>query len=226
MTKRPLAALIVILLLGTMAACASKNQDIVAAADSAIPMDTLQDWVTYGDYLVEFVVVSEERIPPPKEELDRGEGTIGRRITIELSKPFWSRPTLRDGLKAPSTIVTGGGFWAFHGKTEQRVRIDDHDWLAVNSRYLAILSYIDEEYAVNPQKSPSSASPHWGPLTYMSYAEGVIRSTSAPQLRDTVIGKTGDQLAAILATTQSDPDAAPYMWEDPALRYQHVAAKR
>jgi hypothetical protein len=174
-------------------------------------MDTFQDWVTYGDYLVEFVVVSEERIPPSKEELDRGEGTIGRRITIDLSKPLWSRPTLRKGLKAPSTIVTGGGFWAFHGKTEQRVRIDNRDWLEVNSHYLAILSYIDEEYAVNPKKSPSSASPHWGPLICMSYEQGIVRSTPATQLKNAVIGKTGSQLSGILAATQPDPDAALYV---------------
>jgi hypothetical protein len=225
MKKCVFAAWIAVFLLG-MAACAPNSQDIITAADSVVPVDTFQDWVTYGDYLVEFVVVSEESIPPSKEELDRGKGTIGRRITIQLSKPLWTRRTLRNGLKAPSTIVTGGGFWAFHGKTEQRVRINNRDWLEVNSRYLAILSYIDEEYAVNPKKSPSSASPHWGPLTWMSYDGGMVRSTSATQLRNAVIGTTGSQLAGILAATQPDPDAAPYMSEDPALRYQHVAGKR
>ncbi|MDA1361701.1 hypothetical protein O1R50_18885 [Glycomyces luteolus] len=56
-----------------------------------LPSETAADWVTYADHVVVVNAVSEISVPPTQIELDRGEGLIGRIVTLEISEILWSR---------------------------------------------------------------------------------------------------------------------------------------
>ena len=88
---RGLAAIAMVTLVTLLvAACGSSRDEMIVAASSSsvVPMETLEDWVTYGDHLVELTVLDERRIPPTEEEMQRGEGTIGRRITVKVNDVY------------------------------------------------------------------------------------------------------------------------------------------
>ena len=59
--KRVLALTASTVLVAALAACGASGP-VKVSASSIVPLDTLQDWVTYGDYFVEMTVVSEERL--------------------------------------------------------------------------------------------------------------------------------------------------------------------
>lgn len=223
MIKRLLVLGCSLLLTTSVVACGSAGRaDIIASADSAVPADSVQDWATYADAIAVIDVLNEERIPPGDDELKRGEGTVSRRITIGIEKPLWLRPTARDDIRLPSELVTGGGFWEFRGDKEARVRVENREWLEVGGKYLAIMAYIDPEFSVNPEKKLGDADPQWGPLVWMAYRDGRIDSLFGDESGKELLGLTGEELARMMESTKPDPDAAPYMREDPALRYQHA----
>lgn len=62
-------------------------------ADYAFPVDTLEDWATYGDAFVTFSITKAEAIPPSKEEAERTEGVlISSRLTAQVEEIHWTRP--------------------------------------------------------------------------------------------------------------------------------------
>lgn len=72
----------------------SSERATLADGSSVVPGDTTQDWVTYGDVLVEFTVTEEQRIPATPAEVERGEGTIARQVTAQQAcAPLWTRPS-------------------------------------------------------------------------------------------------------------------------------------
>jgi hypothetical protein len=168
-------------------------------------------------------------VEPTREEVERGEGTIGRRITLRIDKPVWRRPTLPAGTSLPQTLETGGGFWTFHGTKEQRFVVEGREWIEVGKTYLALFNYMDPEYAVASTKPPADADPAWGPLVWLGL-DGRITSVPAgdvgPELAKQLRGASVAEAAALLAATRPDPFAVPYMAEDPALRYQHTFSAR
>ncbi|MFG3342510.1 hypothetical protein [Glycomyces sp. NPDC048151] len=63
---------------------------MVEGADH-LPSETAADWVTYADHVVVVNAVAETAVPPTQIELDRGEGLIGRTVTLEIAEVLWSR---------------------------------------------------------------------------------------------------------------------------------------
>jgi hypothetical protein len=71
-------------------ALAEPHVVMVEGADH-LPSEAAADWVTYADHVVVVSAVAEATVPPTQLELDRGEGLIGRTVTLEISEVLWSR---------------------------------------------------------------------------------------------------------------------------------------
>jgi hypothetical protein len=54
------------------------------------PDSTLEDWVSFADHVASVQVIAEEVIPPPAEVQQRGEGYVGRKITVQTIQTIWS----------------------------------------------------------------------------------------------------------------------------------------
>lgn len=217
---------------GALAACSNSNDGgdspVQVSASSIVPLDSLQDWVTYGDYFAEMKVISERRVVPTTEQREAGEGVVGRIIKVQVSNITWQRPSLQRNLAIPHEFETGGGFWVFKGDKEFQTEIEGRPWLSVGDSFYALFAYVDPELHTNPKKPASTVDPKWGPLLYLPLAGGKIPKLEAHEGESAlaaVSDKTPQEIGSLLSDTDPDPKAAAYMDEDPALRAEHVATK-
>lgn len=93
---------------------ASHNSGILLAhgADRH-PSETATDWVTYADHVVEVTPVTETRIEPNQEEVDRGEGLILRDVKLRVDRVLWSSEEATK--TAPQTFNWTAHGWMFGG---------------------------------------------------------------------------------------------------------------
>ncbi|MFC4117347.1 hypothetical protein [Nonomuraea zeae] len=63
----------------------------LADGDDRLPSTTDTDWVTYADHVVVGAATAEQRLPAASIEVERGEGLIGRTVTLEVRQVAWSR---------------------------------------------------------------------------------------------------------------------------------------
>jgi hypothetical protein len=86
------------------------------------PSVTAEDWVTYADHVVVVEAVSEATIAPTAEELERGEGVIGRTVSLAIEEVLWSREGAP--VAAPSTWQYSALGWHFNeGDTTDAVEM-------------------------------------------------------------------------------------------------------
>jgi hypothetical protein len=87
-----------------------------------LPSVTAADWVTYADHVIVVEAVAEQALPPTAAELERGEGVIGRIVSLTVEDVLWSR----DGAPqaAPATWEYSGLGWHFaEGDTTNAVEM-------------------------------------------------------------------------------------------------------
>jgi hypothetical protein len=86
------------------------------------PSTTAEDWVTYADHVIVVEAVSEAPIAPTEEELERGEGIIGRTVSLTIEDVLWSREGAPRA--APETWDYNALGWHFsEGDTENAVEM-------------------------------------------------------------------------------------------------------
>lgn len=119
-------------LTGVIAAASVTGIAVAAFATSATPLDTqaaaepgvmlghgsdhlpsvtATDWVTYADHVIVVEALSEEALAPTAEDLERGEGIIGRTVTLAIEDVLWSREGAT--VAAPATWEYSGLGWHF-----------------------------------------------------------------------------------------------------------------
>ena len=76
-----------------------------------LPSVTAADWVTYADHVIVVEAVSEEALQPTAAELERGEGVIGRIVSLTVEDVLWSREGAPKA--APATWEYSGLGWHF-----------------------------------------------------------------------------------------------------------------
>ena len=192
---------------------------------SALPSDSLQDWATYADYLVEWQSTSEGRIPPTAEESAAGEGTITRVVRVESRQVLWRRPSAPARLTVPQSLEVASGGWEFHGKKERPFE-GVAPRLEVGRNYLAVLSFTDLSAMSTRPKGPE-----WIALDYFALDDRqVVASGAGPcrsaQLEEAIVGKSAGEVAASLAATPVDPAAKRYLDLDPVIRFQRAATDK
>ena len=173
-----------------------------AVRDQAFPTDTLEDWVTYADRVVAVRVVSEE-------QQDQR-----RTVTWERQRVVWSNPA-RPGENAPSTDTEVRQGW---DKAEAR--------LVVGHTYLAVLTHTALGVGDHVPRE-------WIPMAVLPFDDDLVGDGESfrgwqgqEALLDAVWGRTGAQVAELLAATPVDPDARPYLRHDATEKWQQASDAR
>ena len=62
----------------------AKTTTIIGEGAGWKPGQTIDDWVTYADYVLAVTPTDESEVPPTKGEIQKGEGLIQRRLTLRV----------------------------------------------------------------------------------------------------------------------------------------------
>jgi hypothetical protein len=111
----------------TQGAAAEPRPEVMLGQGSDhLPSVTATDWVTYADHVIVVEAVEEQAIPPTADELERGEGVIGRVVSLTVEDVLWSREGATRA--APATWEYSGLGWYFaEGDTTAAVEMALHD---------------------------------------------------------------------------------------------------
>jgi hypothetical protein len=107
----------------------------------AVPANSIVDWVTYADQVSVVTVVNERVIEPSPEVARRGEGYVGREVTIRVDETLWS--SRGGGSRGGEIILLDIGWVLKNGK-----RIPFAGQLEVGRQYLLPLGTIRGQMAI------------------------------------------------------------------------------
>lgn len=131
---------------GSLASAPQSSQAedvIVAQGVDRRPSDSAADWVTYADHVVAVTATDQSVIPPTPEEVRRGEGLIGRDVTLKVDEVVWSR---QDAPKpAPDVWERTSMGWQFrNGSTSDRTPIvlAERPRIEVGHRYILAIGWV------------------------------------------------------------------------------------
>lgn len=191
---------------------------VTAEALHVFPVYSLQDWVTYGDHLVEFTVTAERRLPTDPAQVDRGEGVVDRQVTLGfVDEPAWTRPTLKEAPSPPREFQLTNGGWSFHGDEEVPFMLAGQVWLAVGHRYIGLLTWTD----VDLVSGHAGNGPEWivdVSLPFDGNLVGDLGEMGEYTGYADVAGQSKEALVSTFNATAVEKAAEPYMDLDPVLR--------
>ena len=130
-------------------------------ASDHLPSTTAEDWVTYADHVLLVTVTGEREVPPAPEEVQRGEGLIGREITTEVEEVVWSRPD--PDRPAPAVVSWQAWGWQFDGDPDaDRTPVvgAGTSRLEVGHTYVVALAWEDARCSAGDPEVPA----RWTPL--------------------------------------------------------------
>lgn len=155
MTVAPARRVVLVLLLLAAASCADTRSPAASSpvqrlhADYAFPVDTLEDWVTYGDAFVTFTIVKIEAIPLSDDDEGRSEGVLSSsQLTAQIEDSLWTRP----GAEPMPPSVAFTWLTSVRSGGQDRPAVDNNgQMLEVGRRYVGLFARVDSE--------------HWQPVT-------------------------------------------------------------
>ncbi|NUQ89769.1 MAG: hypothetical protein HOQ43_15075 [Glycomyces artemisiae] len=114
---------------------------LLAQGSDHLPSVTAADWVTYADHVIVVEAVSEEVIEPDAEALDRGEGLIGRTVSLTIEDVLWSREGAPQA--APETWEYSALGWHFNAESEEPIEmaLDGFPRVEVGHRYVMAIRW-------------------------------------------------------------------------------------
>ncbi|MEU6248613.1 hypothetical protein [Glycomyces sp. NPDC047010] len=121
---------------------APETEEILLAQGSDhLPSITAADWVTYADHVIVVEAVAEEAVEPEAEELDRGEGIIGRTVSLTIEDVLWSREGAPQA--APETWEYSALGWHFNAEAEDPIEmaLDGFPRVEVGHRYVMAIRW-------------------------------------------------------------------------------------
>lgn len=199
---------------------------ILASSDNTIfPDRTPADVVSWAEHLVPFKVLSEERLEFDQGVKTRGEGLVGRRITVEFGQLIWSNRLARPLPKQASWIAFG---WILKEGTHLVPLVPRNAArLEVGGGYIApILGFGLSELV---------ASPVWAPMTVHAVVpqKGDEIATHDISARLPLVGIGAvfapldpAEMRRILDEAPRDPALEPFMHLPPEDRLRAVRAAR
>lgn len=185
---------------------------VAASGEARWPQSGVSDWVSYGDAAVIGTVTSERRRGPSQEEVEVGEGLIGRDVVVRVDHVVWQHPS---ALQPPETFTYGTVGWSFKaGADELPMSLAGREREEIGRTYLLVLTRASDEGWV-----PSTA-----PLEFDG--DRVLpppgEDDSGP-LND-VIGADSAGLRELFGSAQPDPIAEANRHLDPDARYEAVVS--
>lgn len=209
------------------APAAAPLEKVYAEGLAALPSDSLSDWTSYADYVVDAVATRVDRSRLTADEIASGEGLAVRLVTMQVSEILWTSPTAHP---QPATLVIpDGGYLLKPDKPERQLVTADTVTLEVGHHYLMPIFY-DQHF-----------HPAWQGLnaaTFLPFDDGVagrgteligadrqpvtaLKAAADPRdSRRTLWGRNAPTIRASLAAAKPDPVAANHADLPPSVRYQ------
>lgn len=114
---------------------------------------TVSDWVTYADHVLVVTVVNETRLAASNEEIERGEGLIGRTVVLRVDRVLWSAPDAPQ--PAPITLKLSAAGWLFNdnsGFGEWKIAVGESSRLDKGHTYIRALEWTDDPCFEDPKQ--------------------------------------------------------------------------
>lgn len=193
--------------------------------DDKYPSDYPEDWTSHAEHVVTVTAMREDKVEPLDEELERGEGIIGRVVNLRVEEVLWSQ----DGApRVPETVQWDALGWSFSdGDLSDPVPMvaSGTPRVEVGHKYVIALNFEDDR-CDDPEAGTWTGLGSGGVLPAdegvlgVGESEGVIRdgrrakttartpnerSTDAQRpIAESMVGQDASQLIHLLET--ADPD--------------------
>lgn len=184
---------------------------------------TAGDWVTYADHVLVVTVVDEIRDGPSQEEIDRGEGLIGRVVQLRVDKALWSAPDVPQ--PAPTVLNLQAAGWAFNTNERRgtaKFALEESSRLELGHTYVKAIEWVDDPCYDDPKRGSWEALgsgdtiPFDGGVLGAGEFEGRVQTlaeakakwptnTAASGLRERMAGSTIENLTARLQAASPGP---------------------
>jgi predicted small lipoprotein YifL len=221
MTRAPTVLATAVLACASLGGCGDAGPLVVGDGDYALPGETLEEWVSYGDQL-SVISVLDATQPKPWPAYKNSGGLAGRQVTVRVERTLWRRPGAPHAPAGRFRFTVWGWMWENDQDphSERRPILEEGaPRMQPGRRYLALLVRMRGQ---------------WNPI------RGTAVMTLAPDDRITAEVETGDltpgagalrgktiaQAGALLAATKPDPLAARFADLPPQRRLQAVARER
>lgn len=214
-----LLPIVVAMLASLLIAGCGGTQSVSGEGAGRFPTGSVQDWVSYADHGAVYTVVAEQEIPPPPEETERGEGLVGRGVTLRIDDVLWSAP---DAPSLPPTLHMTALGWVLQDGDKRPVVFHEGPRVAVGERYVAPLVRVEDD----PEH------PEWWPLgigAQLPLDDDRINGkgggwSSKPRQR--LAGRSVRELRALVVRQQPEPHAAKHRDLRPTKRIEAVLRDR
>jgi hypothetical protein len=204
----------------------SPSEVMLGQGSDHLPSITATDWVTYADHVIVVEAVSEQAISPTPEELERGEGVIGRIVSLTVEDVLWSREGAPQA--APATWEYSGLGWYFdEGDTTDTVEMAllDLPRVEVGHQYVMAVRWEravcdeDGEYTKAQWRGLGEGSeiPYDGDTIGNGESEGTVQDTAAfaaaaedepdQGVEELLVGQSADAIVTALESAQPDTAA-------------------
>jgi hypothetical protein len=188
---------------------------VYGQAQSRFP-DDLKGWATFGDQLSIVLVSSERALTASAEEEKVGEGYVPRAVTVKVERTVWRR----DGAaaEAPAEITYLSPGWVLHDHARYPFAFLGGARPETGGRYLVVLT--------------NSKDVGWTPMAVNATMPiddaGRVADTSESRSQDdpaeAMVGRTPEQVAAILADTKPSDAISGLESTSPEQRLDAVVA--
>jgi len=207
---------LVIALIGCTSSNNTETTTTSGSAYTRLPSDDVEDIVTYADQVSVFSVIAEREIEPPPEVYERGEGYLGREITIRIEDTLWSRGVIANAEGDIDLKVQG---WVMHENIRRPIQFNGAPRLELGNTYVGPLVWLTGD--------------PFGDGEWVGYTSGaniqVINERTAepdlatnPRFEDIAItlgGKSISELEQILNNTPPDRFSIQHADLDPESRW-------
>jgi len=181
---------------------------INSSASERFPTSSLQDWISYADHIAVYTVVAEREIPPSPEEIERGEGMIGREITLRVEQTLWSAARAPE---LPGEFRATALGWAFQNGEKTPFDTEHGGRVEVGKRYVSPLTMVEDDPA-HP----------WWPLTQLPVDGDEVAGGPPTAAKERLDGRSFGEIRAVLARQAPDPAAARHFDLRPTERIRAV----
>ncbi|MDX3433950.1 hypothetical protein PV664_34320 [Streptomyces sp. ME01-18a] len=180
---------------------------VMGHGDDRYPSSSANEWVSNADHVVVATPLSEAEIAPGTTEVDRGEGLIGRNVTMRVDKLLWSSP--QPAAPAPQTYSRQSSGWVFQDTVDNRREFALHDRPRIEPGHSYIIALHWEPARCSEGDEPEPAQ--WvglGAGSNLPFDDGVIgkgefegevQPAPAPALGLTGAEVLDDPVAEVLA---------------------------
>lgn len=177
-----------------------------------VPAESLRDWVSYADAVVIGRVERDIVSPPTKEEVEIGEGLIGRDVVVDVEQVLWARP---QGERPPSSLTFTTFGWVYKKDRTTPMVVEGTDRLAVGRSYLIPIALFPD-LGWSPIDAATTV-PFEGGRTQVPKGDGA----QIPAFRD-VDGRTGAEITRVIRAAEPYPAAIANAALDPDARLRAV----